>query len=289
MNGKGNIIVKCDNCGTNVKRVLSKLKNNKHTFCCKDCLHEYQRIHKEFNPNYRGYETTKCDNCGKEITVRKYEMERSKHHFCSSACTIAYIANKKNSGDIRYRKLLHHKVCAFCGKEFDTYKYRKIYCSEECSKNSAGQTTLVCDYCGEEFKRLTSLKNQLEGLGQKHHFCSSGCRQLFFVRENSPLWIRDKEPDRRYRNLSLTKEWRNEVFKRDNYTCQLCGDTSKKGHRVTLNAHHIVKFSSSKELRYVVDNGITLCKSCHEKTYHKEEKFEDMFRQIINNKKKKIA
>ncbi len=52
--------------------------------------------------------------------------------------------------------------------------------------------------------------------------------------------------------------WRTAVYKRDNYTCQHCG---VKGGR--LEAHHIKSFAQYPELRFVVDNGITLCKSYH--------------------------
>jgi hypothetical protein len=55
------------------------------------------------------------------------------------------------------------------------------------------------------------------------------------------------------------KNWRLEVFKRDNYTCQCCGD-NKGGN---LAAHHYENFSSNEDLRLEVDNGITLCDLCH--------------------------
>ncbi len=66
-------------------------------------------------------------------------------------------------------------------------------------------------------------------------------------------------------------EWRSNVFKRDNYHCQNCGE---KGY---LEAHHIVSFSYllsnfdintlSKAINFNplwdVGNGITYCKPCH--------------------------
>ena len=55
------------------------------------------------------------------------------------------------------------------------------------------------------------------------------------------------------------KEWKEAVYKRDNYTCFVCGD-NKGGN---LNAHHVKNFSEFPELRFDVDNGITLCKKCH--------------------------
>ena len=60
-----------------------------------------------------------------------------------------------------------------------------------------------------------------------------------------------------------TKLWREAVFKRDNWTCRKCENYGGK-----LNAHHIYNFSEYKELRFAIDNGITLCKICHDK-FHK--------------------
>jgi hypothetical protein len=59
------------------------------------------------------------------------------------------------------------------------------------------------------------------------------------------------------------KLWRKSVFERDNFTCQKC--RIKGGH---LHPHHILNFSQYPELRFDMDNGITLCKECH-KLFHK--------------------
>lgn len=54
------------------------------------------------------------------------------------------------------------------------------------------------------------------------------------------------------------KEWRYEVFKRDNYRCVSCGANSN-----TLEAHHILPFAKYKKLRTDINNGVTLCKKHH--------------------------
>jgi len=59
------------------------------------------------------------------------------------------------------------------------------------------------------------------------------------------------------------QEWRNKVFKRDNYTCQECG---KSG--CYIEAHHkkpVVECLKEKKEKLIFDvkNGITYCKKCH--------------------------
>lgn len=69
-----------------------------------------------------------------------------------------------------------------------------------------------------------------------------------------------------FRNSSEYKGWRDAVFVRDQWTCQECGVVRKD-----IEAHHIKPFSEYPELRLVVKNGLTLCKSCHRKMHKKGE------------------
>lgn len=56
------------------------------------------------------------------------------------------------------------------------------------------------------------------------------------------------------------KLWRNSVYERDNYTCQICG---KRCSNENIVAHHILPFADYPHLRFAINNGITLCRSCH--------------------------
>lgn len=57
--------------------------------------------------------------------------------------------------------------------------------------------------------------------------------------------------------------WRKSVLERDNFVCQKYGTSGG-----CLHAHHINNFSEFPELRYSIDNGITLSVKAH-KEFHK--------------------
>jgi hypothetical protein len=73
-----------------------------------------------------------------------------------------------------------------------------------------------------------------------------------------------EKTDGDYRHNKEYIDWRKSVFERDLYTCQKC-----KVRGGSLEAHHIKLFKDYIELRYEINNGMTLCKKCHKQT-HKE-------------------
>src|SRR3990167_2777083 len=82
------------------------------------------------------------------------------------------------------------------------------------------------------------------------------------------------------RSQRMYYHWRNDVFQRDNYTCQHCGAKRSKGNRVVLHCDHIKPFykileenqiktvEQAKECKELWDiaNGRTLCIPCHKQT-----------------------
>ena len=83
------------------------------------------------------------------------------------------------------------------------------------------------------------------------------------------------------------KQWRKEVYERDNYTCLCCGE---KG--TLLNAHHKDGYHWCKERRIDIDNGATLCESCHfmfHKTYGSKNNTEEQYDEFIEIYKELIS
>lgn len=122
----------------------------------------------------------------------------------------------------------------------------------------------------EETKKMISEKNKGNKyhLGKKHttetkKLISKITRQRTPRGKNHPRWKGGNERCIRAYNTIGYKAWRKDVFERDNYTCQNCGDN--KGHN--LIAHHIIPFKECLEiingLEFDIDNGITFCKKCH--------------------------
>lgn len=63
--------------------------------------------------------------------------------------------------------------------------------------------------------------------------------------------------NRKVANQKLLKDWSIKVRTRDNYTCLSCSSTKY------THAHHMVSKYYVPEYSLFLDNGITLCKSCH--------------------------
>lgn len=180
------------------------------------------------------------------------------------------------------------KECLICKNLYsktpkETYKHYEIrkYCSLNCYH--------IADKGSRKKVNPISLRNLIHGFvkgftpwnkGNNSHpnclGCNRKCRDFrstyckaCFKGKNSPHWKGGITPlNLKIRNSKEYKEWRENVFRRDNYTCIQCGD-NRGGN---LEAHHIVPFCKIyriKSLQYLlwdINNGHTLCRECHKKT-----------------------
>lgn len=76
--------------------------------------------------------------------------------------------------------------------------------------------------------------------------------------EENPNWKGGYSENYRIRRTKEYSNWRNQIFKRDNYSCRECGKTN-----CYLTVHHIKSICRYPELALNIDNGITLCEPCH--------------------------
>ena len=159
------------------------------------------------------------------------------------------------------------KICQYCGKEFQAKKNATKFCSNTCKgKNQVkSKKKYICDCCGKEFERLASQVN-----GKHNIYCSRDCQSkgygLRHRGENHHRYNPNLTDEDRGKTTTTLEyiEWRKQVFERDSYTCQHCGD-NKGGN---LNAHHKNSRDSFPEEKYNIDNGVTLCESCHKDFHH---------------------
>lgn len=139
---------------------------------------------------------------------------------------------------------------------------------------------LSISHKGKKFTLKHRQKIGLSNLGHKVSYETRkkiSERQIARVKNGTHIWYKGGITPLRNKiyNSIFWKQWRKLVFTRDNWTCQECGEKGKY-----LEPHHIKSFSKIieennitklKQAKFCIElwdinNGITLCKKCHNKT-----------------------
>jgi len=240
----------CLDCGK-----IIKLKSKR----CGHCAQLGKNNH-QYKYGYRSGDLPHCIDCGVIIT---YQRTRCKT--CSRKFQIG--KNNPNYKDGRFQIKINK--CIDCNKllknmsaiRCQSCAMKEIHClgviNFKGKNNPAwkGGITLKKYYCKEE-----GCNNEISY--QVGRFRSGKCRSCaykFMVGENAPNW-RGGIGFEPY-PISWTEELREQIRKRDNHQCQLCGKTEKQNKR-KLDVHHIDYDKENLNL----DNLISLCRGCHMKT-----------------------
>lgn len=237
--------------------------HEKHTkFCSKECMYA----------DRKGKEIIHL----KEIRKKGICLNTGKTHFKKGIHPSPKTEFKK--GHIPWSKgkckKTEIKNCKYCGNEFEVPLYReKKYCSKKCvGKDFGFQKGVKSWITGKKKEELREYyKNGWKGTFKKGQIAPtkgikySEDRIKLMSGKNSARWEGGKSTyNKRVRNSQKFKDWRIKNFERDNYTCQKC---MEKGGE--LRAHHFNSFTDYPELRFDIDNGVTLCLDCHIKIHKK--------------------
>lgn len=150
--------------------------------------------------------------------------------------------------------------------------------------------TIFIDLTGQKFSRLTVLREDghigkiiaweckcdcgnitrvAGGHLKSGSIQSCGCLHREMVTgENHPNYNPNKTDEERLKKRYILGKhtidgFRNKVYKRDKYTCQVCNQVGGK-----LNAHHLDGWNWAKDKRFKTSNGVTLCEDCHSKFHN---------------------
>lgn len=245
-----------------------------------------------FNRNIctqRKSELGKCKKCTSEVKARKKRLPDKRYHDLIQSKGVTLIGDLPKSTEDSFT------VACECGKEMVTSyasmrntnaKDGKLKCREcRASENARlymkpysmvkeaslikkvvlltteeeylknNNSLKIIGACGHE----TTIHTRTLFREEAHCLCKE-CTKKLTSGENNYNWKGGTYEDEhiRFRKTYEFKSWVKAVYKRDNYTCQCCGQKHGK-----LNSHHLDGYNWCIEKRTDVNNGITLCESCH--------------------------
>lgn len=244
----------------------------KHKFVCPEG-HEGEIVFKDFVAGNR------CRECGvrnransikKPTKEVKQEFEDGgcillTEEYLNSRQKLRYICECGKERIITRTHFLRGQRCRDCGvkkigvsRKINMETIRKAF---ELSNmellddeyiNSETSMRYKCKIC--EYQSTASVKTVING---------SRCRKCSYEDisgKNNTRWSpyltdEDREKGRMIRGY---QKWRDDVVKRDSYICQICNKTN-----CLLNAHHLNSYDWCTEQRIDINNGITLCVTCH--------------------------
>ncbi len=162
----------------------------------------------------------------------------------------------------------HFKV-----KDTSNYKYKK---SDEAKKNMS----LVRIGIKRSKEICNKISNSKKGIPPSCIFKNG----KIIKGELHPLYIKDRtqlvKNEKKHLDYAY-RCWMLKVKKRDDWKCRIANENCKG----RLEAHHILSWKNYPELRYELNNGITLCLAHHPRSRKKEAELSPYFQKLVNEMK----
>lgn len=187
-----------------------------------------------------------CIVCGEGFQVKPYRRETAR--CCSRKCSHSDPIRLEKTATALKGRCVNPRTTFKKGHRQSVEAREKMSIAKigKAPANKQPPVFIECQYCGQTKKVIPIYSDQ--------RYCSKLCA--------------DKGKDagktaeqRKQRSSLAYRMWRTAVFERDNFTCRQCGT---RGGR--LNADHIKRFADYPDLRFNLDNGQTLCETCHRAT-----------------------
>ncbi len=218
---------------------------------------EYEPCGIEFTPKYARYFRFCCRE--HSIAQQKYEAALAAPARAEKAARLNAEKKERNKKDRQRKKdnPTFKLQCEECDKEFLWHRKGKRYCSPSCGirhlnrlKYQKGERK--CKGCGTPFTPVYGDK--------RRDYCSPECRRRTFVRIGKAT-RRAREKAARIESVDPMK-----VFARDKWRCHLCGVSTPKRLRGTLDDRapeldHVVPLAAGGAHSYA--NTACACRACN--------------------------
>lgn len=132
----------------------------------------------------------------------------------------------------------------------------------------------------EEHKRKIGLANKGKKMSEEARLKMSKAKLGKYVGPKNPAYKIDRSQlaKKQMRNDVAYQDWRKQVWNRDKFKCRIA-DRNCSGR---IEAHHILAWSKYPELRYQINNGITLCHAHHPRKRAEEKRLEPFFMELVS-------
>lgn len=229
----------------------------KRTHKCKKCSIKIQTIKRTFTYEYV------------QQYFREHNCELLESEYINCKTKMKYKCECGNESCITFDEFRSGRRCNLCARERQAAKRRLDYNYVKNYFEQFGYQLLEKEYinaftnikckCPNDHFIITTWNNF-----QRGKRCLQ-CLLEYRVGENHPKWNFNLTNEDRIsrRLLPECQEWRNKIFKRDNYTCQICNQYGGE-----FRAHHLDGYHWCIEKRFDIDNGVTLCKNCHQEFHN---------------------